>query len=60
MTYMPTITSPAIGIKTPNEIIEGFRIRQDTLDHLPTPFHKRVAQKLIAEGTWILVPETKD
>ena len=57
---MFTLKSSPTGIKTSDELIEGFRIHQDTLDHFPTPFHKRVAQKLIAEGAWILVPETKD
>lgn len=35
-------------------IIPGFRIQQDTLDHLG-PLERAWAKKLIAEGTWRLV-----
>ena len=37
-------------------IIPGFRIHADTLDHLQ-PMERVWAKKLIAEGTWIFVPD---
>ena len=36
-------------------IIPGFRIHADTLDHLQ-PMERVWAKKLIAEGTWVLIP----
>ena len=37
-------------------IIPGFRIHADTLAHL-APMERVWAKKLIAEGTWIFVPD---
>jgi len=56
---MNVFNSTPSELKSSDGVLQGFQIQQDTLDHLPSPLHKRVAQKLIEEGTWFLVPSTK-
>lgn len=45
-------------IITPTGIVQGFRIRQDVLDHLG-PMERVWAQRLIEERIWHLVPATE-
>lgn len=37
----------------------GYRIRQDTLDHLD-PMERAWARRLIARGEWQLIPDEED
>lgn len=50
---------PSTSNASVSGIIHGFKIHQDTIENLPTPIHRRVAQKLIEDGIWVLVPTKK-
>jgi hypothetical protein len=46
--------APRVGTTVP------FVVDRQTIDALPTPIHKAVAEKLISEGSWVVKDTEKN